>query len=131
MKESSFWHNVRKHVTAHMLRVENAAHPGTPDVFYDNGVGRLWLELKSFPFKSAYTLDVRPEQHAFALSWSRVKCATPCYLLLNMGPEEMWLLPHDGSLRHGTMETWKNMAVIMEGTSKWAMLNVELARVAR
>lgn len=62
--ESRFWKKLKKKLpqgmSAHIIRVENPAHPGTPDVNMCVGGVEVWPELKRVP-----ALPARPETPVF------------------------------------------------------------------
>jgi hypothetical protein len=67
--ETLFWKKLKKRLpSGHIIRVENPAHPGTPDI---NGCIRgveIWMELKQVPAlpkrdtTPVFTGALRPEQ---------------------------------------------------------------------
>jgi len=90
LPESNFWQTIKGALERHLrlIRIENATHAGTPDVYWRRGQRAGWLELKavrSWPARPATPLHIRHftgEQ----LSWleAEVRAGGNAHLLLKV-----------------------------------------------
>lgn len=128
MRESAFWRALRLHTMGFWMRVENSAHPGTPDTWYDNGKGSAWIELKALGTWDG-TLGLRPEQRAWAAQYGVSVARTPAWLVVRMPDGDILVFDMLGDLSPATRTGWQARAVLQLGSkeaNKWTRLQTFL-----
>jgi hypothetical protein len=102
-RETALWQRVKnggKHLRAlghrvHLLRIENAAGAGHPDVEGCINGSQVWIELKSEDRPARATTPVRPRVRESQSDWHRERAKAGClqnFVLLQVGENRAALL---------------------------------------
>lgn len=101
MKESDFWKKIKGKWSgiARMMRVENAAGVGTPDLYLVSGGRSAWVELKQlrkgWPAREATPVTIShfvPEQRLWMKEWGPM--GIPCWILVEVVGEGIYLFDY-------------------------------------